>query len=113
MGISVKTVTEQQAEYYEIVVGAYVVTVESGSCADKAGLKVGDIITKLGDTDVTSSDTLKMAKKNFKAGDTTTMLVNRDGEALTLTITFDEEGVTSTASESTQQPPAWPGDANS
>lgn len=101
MGISVQTVTQQQAEYYGIVVGAYVKTVSTGSCAEKAGIKVNDVIIKLGDTDVTSADTLKQAKKAYKAGDTTTVVVNRDGEELSLTITFDEEGVTSTASEVT------------
>jgi serine protease Do len=99
MGISVKTVTQQDARYYNIVVGAYVVTVDQGSSAEKAGLKVGDIIIRLGDTEVTSADTLKMAKKNYKAGETATMVVNRDGEELTLTIVFDEEGVMATASE--------------
>lgn len=104
MGITVKTVTQQDAEYYNIAVGAYVISVSQGSSADKAGLKVGDIIVKLGDVEVLSADTLKMAKKNFKAGSTTTMVVNRDGEELTLEITFDEEGVTSTASEAAPQP---------
>jgi serine protease Do len=104
MGISVKSVTQQAAEYYEIVVGAYVITVEKGSCADTAGMKVGDIITKLGDYDVTSKEDLLAAKKNFKAGETTSIVVYRDGESLTLQITFDEEGIMTTASDSTPQP---------
>jgi serine protease Do len=104
MGITVKTVTQQDAEYYNIVVGAYVISVTRDSSADKAGIKVGDIIVKLGDTEVVSADTLKMAKKNFKAGSTTTIVVNRDGEELTLEITFDEEGVTSTASKTAPKP---------
>lgn len=111
MGITVKTVTSAAVEYYKIVEGAYVVSVLPGSCAEKAGLKVGDIITKLGDTDVTSSDTLKQAKKDYKAGDTTMIVVNRDGEELSLKITFDEEGVTATSS--TQQPaPTFPSTPN-
>ncbi len=108
MGISVRTVTQRDAEYYNLVVGAYVVTVERGSCAEKAGLKIGDIIIKIGDTDVTSSDTLKLALRGFKAGDTTTVVVKREGQDLSLEITFDEVGITATASEGTQQQPVFP-----
>jgi serine protease Do len=116
MGISVKTVTKQEADFYKLAEGAAVASVTSGSCADKAGLKVGDIITKLGDTVVTSADTLKQAKKSFKAGDTTTVVINRSGQELSLKITFDEEGVTSTSSQTSQQPsitqPSFQGSAN-
>ncbi|UOO37536.1 trypsin-like peptidase domain-containing protein [Oscillospiraceae bacterium CM] len=99
MGITVSTVTSAAAQYYNWVEGAYVNSVEPGSCADKAGIKVGDIITKLGDTAVTSSDTLKAAKKNYKAGETAKVTIRREGKDITLSITFDEEGVTQTTSE--------------
>ncbi len=102
MGISVSTVTQQQAEYYDTVQGALIASVTKGSCAEIAGLKIGDIIIKLGDFDVTSKETLLTAKKTFRAGDTATIVVNRDGEVLSLEITFDEEGITATSS--TQQP---------
>ncbi|NLA87870.1 MAG: trypsin-like serine protease [Clostridiales bacterium] len=108
MGISVRTVTQRDAEYYNLVVGAYVVTVERGSSADKAGLKIGDIITRIGDMDVTSSDTLKLAIRGFKAGDTTTVVVKREGQDLSMEITFDEAGVTATASEGAPQQPVFP-----
>lgn len=97
MGVTVSTVTSAAAQYYRMVEGAYVNDIAPGSCADKAGIMIGDIIIKLGDTDVTSSDTLKAAKKAFKAGDTTTVVVNRDGKEISLSITFDEEGATPTA----------------
>lgn len=105
MGITVRTVTSAAAEYYNLPAGAYVLSVQPGSCAEKAGLKVGDVITKLGDTAVTSADTLKTAKKNFKAGDKATIIVNREGKELSLTITFDEQGVTATSSNSQARVP--------
>lgn len=105
MGITVRTVTSAAAEYYNLAVGAYVLSVQPGSCAEKAGFKVGDIITKLGDTAVTSADTLKTAKKNFKAGDTTTVVISREGKELSLSITFDEQGVTATSSSSQAKVP--------
>lgn len=104
MGISVINFTSAEAQYYGLEEGALVKVVEPGSCSEKAGLKVGDIIVKLGDYDVTSTDTLKLAKKDFKAGDTTTITVNREGEELEFSITFDEEGITQTASTPVPQP---------
>ena len=110
MGISVRDWSSAYAQYYGTPEGALVEAVAPGSAADKAGIKVGDIITKLGDTDVTSSNTLLIAKKTFSAGDTTTIIVNRDGEERSLSITFDEEGVTSTSSHTTttQEQPVLP-----
>jgi serine protease Do len=95
MGVMVGDVTSSVASYYNLVEGAYVTSVEAGSCADTAGIKVGDIITAMGDTAITSSSDLKAAKKEYSAGDTTTVTVYRSGDTLTLTITFDEESSTS------------------
>ena len=47
LGITVSTVSSVTAQQYSnMKVGAYVNSVKSGSCAEKAGLKVGDIITE-------------------------------------------------------------------
>ncbi len=91
MGVSVTTVSQQMADYYGWVVGAYVRSVDSGSCAEKAGLKAGDIITKLGDAEIATSADLIAAKKNYKAGDTVKITVYRSGKSETLSLTFDEE----------------------
>ena len=100
MGITVATVTEEYASYFNWPVGAIVNSVEVGSCAEAAGLKQGDIITKMGDTDITTHGELVAAKNTYKAGETTTLTVFRSGETLTLTITFDEDTSASTASQS-------------
>ena len=103
LGVTVSTVTSAAAQYYRMVEGAYVNTVASGSAAEKAGIKVGDIIIKLGNTDVTSTETLKAAMKAFKAGSTTSIVVNRQGQEQTLSITFDEQGVTTATAENQNQ----------
>ena len=90
-GISVNTINKSTAEYYNMVEGAFVTNVEEGSCADKAGMRNGDIITQLGDTAVTSTESLKLAKRSFSAGDAAEIVINRQGEVMTLTIVFDEE----------------------
>ena len=79
-----------EAQRYGTPAGAYIMGVASGSCAEKSGLQKGDIITKIDDTAVNSMDDLQNANKNYKAGDTATLEVNRAGQSLTLSITFDE-----------------------
>ncbi|MCF0120682.1 MAG: trypsin-like peptidase domain-containing protein [Oscillospiraceae bacterium] len=90
-GITVDSITASYAQYYGLVEGALIRSVTKGSCAANAGLEPGDIITKLGDTEIKSKNELLAAKKDFKAGDTTEIVVYRNGEYLTFVITFDEE----------------------
>lgn len=89
MGVTVATVTEEYAQYFGWPYGAYVNDVESGSCAETAGIRKGDIITKLGNKEIASSSELTMVKNGYAVGDTAEVTVYRSGEYLTLTITFD------------------------
>ena len=94
MGIEVAPVKEEYQQVFGWPAGVYVNSVSEGSCAEKAGLKKGDIITKLGDTAVTSTNELSSAKNRYKAGQTAELTVYRSGEELTLSITFDEQDTT-------------------
>ena len=89
MGI-INTSVSGEAQRYGTPAGAYVLGVVEDSCAAKAGLQEGDIITKIDDTDITSSDDLQNALADYQAGDTATLTVSRSGQVQTLTITFDE-----------------------
>ena len=91
MGVAVQTVSSAVAQYYNMVRGAYVSAVETGSCAETAGIEVGDIITSLGGEDISSESDLAAAKKAFKAGETAPLTLYRSGEYLELEITFDEQ----------------------
>ena len=91
MGIMVAEVKDEYQQVFGWPAGVYVNSVEEGSCAEKAGLKQGDIILKLGDTQVTNTNELASAKNHFKAGETAQITVYRAGEEITLTITFDEQ----------------------
>jgi len=94
------------AQYYEMPMGAYVYSVESGTCAEAAGIQAGDIITKLGDTDITGYSDLKAAVRTFSAGDTTDVYLYRAGEELVLSITFDESRPESTSDSPAKISPA-------
>ncbi|WP_186566737.1 S1C family serine protease [Lawsonibacter celer] len=78
------------AQRYGIPAGASVEAILEGSCAEKAGLQVGDIITAVEDSAVTSIAQLQSAVKNYQAGDTVTFTVYRDGESMELSVTLDE-----------------------
>ena len=104
MGINVNTVTRGNAEYFGWeVLGAYVTSVTSDSAADKAGILVGDIITRLGEDEIETREMLVNVLRKFSAGDTTTLQVRRSGEDIDLTITFDEN--LAAGQPQNQQPP--------
>lgn len=90
MGISVTDVDEKMVSQYKMVKGAYIATIEKGSCAEKAGLKIGDIIVKFDDKEVKSVSELLSFKKNYRAGDSAKLQVWRSGEYKDITIVFDE-----------------------
>ena len=93
-GITVRTVDSMTAQYYNMREGAFINSIEAGSCAEKAGLKPGDIIIKLGDDVVKSTEDLQAAKSAYSAGDTVSVTVFRSGEELVLNVTFDEQPAT-------------------
>jgi serine protease Do len=71
-------------------VGVFAREVTSGSPADKAGLKVGDEITKVGERDVKDFDDLVNTLAKHKPGDKVTFHVLRDGKDQDLTVTLGE-----------------------
>lgn len=109
LAIKAGTMTEQMAAQYDIDIteGVFVYSTESGGAGEKAGLQLGDVITKLNDTAITSMTDLTMAKKSYKAGDTVTLTVYRSGEYITLDLTFDQQPQTTgeDTEQDTQQTP--------
>ena len=92
MGVQIdRRYNSMYSQYYGMPIGAYVDSVVKGSCAARAGLQAGDIITQLGEQTVTSYDELRTAIRQFSAGDSAQMTFYRAGESLTVEITFDEE----------------------
>ena len=102
MGVYAQTVTSAAAQYYNMVEGAYVYQVAQGSCAEKCGLKTGDIIVAIDDHEIASRSDLVSAKKDYKAGDSAVLKVYRSGEYIELTIVFDEETPEEESADNTQ-----------
>jgi serine protease Do len=71
LGVSVATVTSTIQQYYNLSVdaGALITSVTSGSPADKAGLRAGDVITKMDNEDISTADDLLSAIRSHQIGD--------------------------------------------
>ncbi len=62
----------------------------SGTAAEKAGIQSGDLILKVGDTQITSGDSLSTAIGEYKPGNTVAVTLQRDGKELTVQATLGE-----------------------
>ena len=93
MAITAGTMTAQMAAQYSIDItqGVFVYSVVDGGAGDKAGLRLGDVITKMNDTDLTSRQDMSAAMKSYRAGDTVTLTVYRNGQYITTELTFDAQ----------------------
>ncbi len=69
LGISGQDVTSEVAGAYDMPKGIYITSVESGSAAENAGLKKGDIITKFDGTSVSTLSQLKEQISYYKSGE--------------------------------------------
>lgn len=87
LGVSVKGKTAS-ATSSKFSVGAEVATVESGSAADKAGIKVGDVVTKLNDLVVSEPNQLTAAVREQAGGAEVKVTVLRNGREQTLDVTL-------------------------
>jgi putative serine protease PepD len=70
--------------------GAYVQSVSSGTPAAKAGLQVGDVVTKVDDKPVTSAASLGAVIRQYLPSDTVKIEVDRGGSTTTLTAKLSE-----------------------
>jgi serine protease Do len=70
--------------------GLYVSVIERGSPADRAGVKVGDIIRRVNGTPIRDVDEAYRALFGANVGDTISLSVERDGKSLTMSLTLTE-----------------------
>ena len=94
IGITGSDITEDTVKAnptYDLKVGAYVRGVEDYSPAEKAGLKIGDIIIEADGQKVESMDDLNKIKNTHKIGDKMTLKLYRDGKELSVELTLAEQ----------------------
>lgn len=90
IGISGSSVDETITKKYNVPQGIYVEEIEKDSPAEKAGLQVGDIITKFEDTEVKSVNELNRVKNTHSIGDKVNITIIRNGEETKIEIILGE-----------------------
>ena len=91
IGISGMDLTEDVAKANNLVVGIYVKSIDDFSAAEKAGMKIGDVIIEADGKSITTMDELNEIKNSHQIGDEMKIKVNRDGEERELTLTLGEQ----------------------
>ena len=94
LGIGVITVDQTTADQYGWPVGAYIRQVDVNSAAEKAGLKVGDIITSIDGTAITKTEQVIEIKNSHSVGDSLTITVSRNGSTMDITLVLQEASAT-------------------
>ena len=79
------------AKRYNMVEGIYIVTVDEFSAAEKAGLKVGDVIIEADGKKIKTMNELNEIKNTHSIGDTMKLKINRDGAEKEITLTLGEQ----------------------
>lgn len=91
IGISGIDITETVSRQYGLPVGVYIYEVMPDGGAAKAGIKKGDVIISMAGNNVKTVKDIESIMKNYKAGDTVSVTVVRNGKNMKLNLTFEEE----------------------
>ena len=86
LGVSVQSLSQQEALLYRMEPGVTVVEVTPGGGAEKAGVQVGDKIVAFNGVEVETFSELNYEKDKCKPGDTVTLTVEREGSRLDLQV---------------------------
>lgn len=93
LGIEAESLPEQLAEYFGVREGVLVRSVSKGSPAEKAGLKAGDVIVRVGDKAVASPTEVSRAVRAADGASVALTLV-RDRKQMSLSVTPAQESGT-------------------
>lgn len=84
MGIQAETVDGQLADFFGVKEGVLVRSVEKGSAAEKAGIKAGDVITRVADSTVATPADIT---RRLRANQSTPVTLMRDHREITVNVT--------------------------
>lgn len=91
IGIGGRDLSEDLAKANDLVVGVYLVSIEEFSAAEKAGLKIGDVIIEADGTKVTTMDELNEIKNKHSIGDTMKLKIFRNGSEKDIELVLQEQ----------------------
>ncbi|WP_324669164.1 S1C family serine protease [Geochorda subterranea] len=92
MGVLLEDIDSRLARYLGLpdTNGALISTVVSGSPADKAGLRVYDVIRRMGQREIKTADDVITELDRYKPGDEVLLQVFRNGRTVTVVLTLGE-----------------------
>jgi serine protease Do len=92
MGIRWQWIDPRMAQRHHLGVanGVYIAQVYAGSPAERAGLRSGDIITRIGDVTLDNENPYTNALYRYAPGDTVDLVVVRNGDELEVEVTLEE-----------------------
>lgn len=103
LGVRVTNVSEEARQMYNIPAGAYVYEVTDGSAAAEAGIKQGDILTKLDKTTISSMSELLDRIQYMKPGESEDVTIKRSGDngyqEQVVTVTLQAKDTTDSSSQ--------------
>ena len=91
IGITGLTIDENLAKQYKMIEGVYVREVDDFSAAQKAEIKVGDIITEVDGKAVKSIENIEEIKNQHKIGDKLNFKIYRNKEYKNIEVTLEEQ----------------------
>lgn len=90
IGISGIDLDERTAKNNDLPVGIYVKEIETFSSAEKAGIKIGDVITSIDGTKISTMQELNNIKNTKKIGDTVILEIYRADEEIEISLKLGE-----------------------
>lgn len=90
IGIAGVDLDKETAQANSLPVGVYIKEVQSFSAAEKAGIKIGDVIVSFDGKKITSVSDINKIKADHSAGDTINVVVSRDGKEKSLQLKLSE-----------------------
>ena len=92
LGVTSLAITPQVASYYSLSVkdGILITGVSAGTPAERAGLKNGDVILKIGNDVVNADNPLTNVLWRHEPGETVRLTINRAGRETTVNVTLAE-----------------------
>ena len=92
MGVGTRMVTPQMQQQFGLSrsSGVLIAEVVPGSPADIAGIEQGDIVIEVDGQEMVESSDLLIAIRDLKPGDQVDVLLDRNGQEMTITVTLEE-----------------------
>ncbi|MGD0616170.1 MAG: PDZ domain-containing protein [Bryobacteraceae bacterium] len=91
LGIETESLNGQLADFFGVKQGVLIRSVLSGSPAEKAGIKAGDVLTRVDDQDVITPGQVSGAVQAARTKHTVSLKLVRNKHEMTVTATLDDD----------------------